>query len=110
MHWSTDSLTETRGFLLDTEFICVLVISNKYTEYLRELVRSLQAEVRDVVEAVIDVDVVVNALQRVRKKLINLTKNAVVTFRTCAVVLGFAPSRCGHQKPRNIMPSGEPSI
>ena len=70
--WSADSLTDAKGLLLSmttTDFICALVITNRCMGYLRGLTYSLQAEAKDVVEAVADVDSVVNALDDVRKNV-----------------------------------------
>ena len=70
--WSTVSVTDARTLLLaisTTDFIAALVITNSCMGYLRELTCSLQAEAKDIVEAVDEINTVQRALQSVRDEV-----------------------------------------
>ena len=56
--WSQDSITDSRTLLLaitTTELVSALVITNGCLQYLLSLTCSLQAEAKDVVDAVTEV-------------------------------------------------------
>ena len=71
--WSADSITDSKTLLLaitTTEFISALVVTNACLHYLLSLTCSLQAEAKDIVEAVAEVKHVVTALKEVRENII----------------------------------------
>ena len=66
--WSQDSLTDARGIRLaitTTNFVSALVIANSCLKYLQALTASLQAEAKDIVAAVGDIDNVTATIQNV---------------------------------------------
>ena len=70
--WSQDSLTDARGLLLaitTTDFVSALVITNSCLKYLNALTASLQAEAKDIVAAVSEIDNVIAAVQDVRENI-----------------------------------------
>ena len=67
--WSSDSLTDARTLQLaisTTEFLSALVTTNSCLKYLQALTSNLQAEAKDIVEAIAEIDSVRAALQSVR--------------------------------------------
>ena len=67
--WNADSLTDARGLQLaitTTEFVSALVITNSCLKYIQALTSSLQAEAKDIVAAVREIDTVTAILQDVR--------------------------------------------
>ncbi len=67
--WSSDSLTDARCLHLaitTTTFVSALVITNACLVYLQVLMASLQAEAKDIVTAVKEIDNVTASLQAVR--------------------------------------------
>ena len=75
--------------------------------YLRALTSSLQAEAKDVVEAVSDIDVVVSALQDVRNNIDKWYHEVEEVCSTLSVAPPL-PRRCGRQEHRNNMPADNP--
>ncbi|XP_042208252.1 zinc finger MYM-type protein 1-like [Homarus americanus] len=70
--WSTDSLTDAQTLLLaitSTDFIVSLVITNNALGYLKGVTTSLQAEAKDIVEAISEVNYLKAALQDVRNNM-----------------------------------------
>ena len=70
--WSQDSLTDARGLILvitTTDFVSALVITNSCLKYLKAVTASLQAEAKDIVTAVSEIDIVTAALQDVRDNI-----------------------------------------
>ncbi len=68
-NWSTDTITDARGLLLvitSPEFIAALVITQRVPSYTTGITHSLQAESRDIMEAVDSIDTLRDALQSVR--------------------------------------------
>ena len=95
-----------------TDFICALVITNRCMGYLRGLTYSLQAEAKDVVEAVADVDSVVNALDDVRKNVESYHKDWYEEAGKMCTSVGVEPSLprlCGRQKHRHNVPAEDPA-
>ena len=113
--WSADSLADAKGLLLSmttTDFICALVITNRCMGYLRGLTYSLQAEAKDVVEAVADVDSVINALDDVRKNVESYHKDWYEEAGKMCTSVGVEPSLprlCGRQKHRHNVPAEDPA-
>ena len=52
-----------------SDFISALVVTNKYLGYLRSLTCSLQAGTKDVVQAVVDIEVILTSLREVRNTI-----------------------------------------
>ena len=70
--WSRDSLTDSCTLLLaitTTDFLSALVITNACLGYLLALTRSLQAEAKDIIQAVSEVNTVKAALREVRENI-----------------------------------------
>ena len=70
--WSSDSLTDARSLQLaitTTDFISSLVITNSCLKYIQALMTNLQAEAKDIVEAVKDIGSVKAALNNVRSNI-----------------------------------------
>ena len=87
-HWSTYSLTDARGLLLSitaTDFICALVITNKYLGHLRALTCGLQAEAKGVLEAASEIDVVVHC-KMFETTLTNTTTSDIMKSRKCSIL------------------------
>ena len=70
--WSTDSVTDARSLMLaitSSDFMSALVIISRALGYLKALTCSLQAEAKDIVTAVGEIDSVVSTLQDVRDNI-----------------------------------------
>ena len=70
--WSSASLTDARSLQLavsTTDFICSLVITNSCLKYLQALTSNLQAEAKDIVEAVQEISSVKAALHNARSNV-----------------------------------------
>ena len=113
--WSSDSITDARSLQLavsTTDFISALVITNFCLNYLHSLTCSLQAERKDIVDAVNEIDHVKAALQSVRKDMdIHHKKWFDVVEKLCDK-LGTEVSlsrKCGHQAHRSNTPASTPS-
>ena len=112
--WSTDSLRDASGLLLAitaSEFISALVVTNKCLGYLRALTCSLQAEAKDVVQAVGDIDVGLTSLREVRNTIDQQHdawfQEIELMCRSVDVVPSI-PRRCGRQLHRNNVPADDP--
>ena len=67
-----DTITDTSTLLLaiyTTDFLSALVITNACLKYLLRLSRSLQAEAKDIVEAVAETNHVKSALCNIRENV-----------------------------------------
>ena len=113
-NWSTDSLTDAKGLLLSmtsTDFICVLVVTNKCLGYISALTSSLQAEAKDVVVAVKQVKNVVTILNDLRNKvndhLAEWFEEVDAMCKRVNVVPSI-PRRCGRQRHRDNTPAEDP--
>ena len=70
--WSPDSLTDARGLQLaisTCDFICALVITDFCLKYLQVLTSNIQAESKDIVAAVGEVDNVIATMQNARDNI-----------------------------------------
>ena len=70
--WSQDSITDSRTLMFTitiTELVGALVITNSCLQYLLSLTFSLQAEVKDVVDAVTEVIHVIGAPKMARQNV-----------------------------------------
>ena len=113
--WSRDSLTDAKTLLLaisTTDFLSALVITNACLRYLLALTCSLQAEAKDIVEAVREINHVVAALQDVRENIaVHHAKWFASVEQMCHSVdlTPALPRRCGHQQHRSNVPADTPS-
>ena len=94
-----------------TDFISSLVITNSCLKYIQALTSNLQAEAKDIVEAVQEISTVKAALNNARS---NIEKHHRLWFRTVEQMcsdIGIDPSlprRCGRQMHRNNIPADTP--
>lgn len=113
-YWSTDSVTDAKGLLLSitaSDFISALVVTNKCLGYLRALTCSLQAEAKDVVQAVGEIDVVIASLNDVRTNIDAHHGNwfeEIEQICHAVDVVPALPRRCGRQRHRDNTPADEP--
>ena len=113
--WSQDSLTDARGLLLaitTTDFVSTLVITNSCLKYLKALTASLQAEAKDIVTAVSEIDTVTATVQDVRDNIDTHHAQWFLTITEMLSVVGIEPSvprRCGRQTQWSNVPADTPS-
>ena len=82
--WSPESIVDSKTLLLaitTTEFIRALVIANACLHYLLSLTCSLQAEAKDIIEAVAEVNLVIAALKKVREDNMHSSQRVVYGSR-----------------------------
>ena len=65
--WTSDTITD--ALLLATDYLSALVITNACLKYLLGLTCSLQAETKDIVQAVAEINYVKSALRNVRENV-----------------------------------------
>ena len=112
--WSSDSLTDAKGLCLaitNTEFVSALVITDACFKYIHPLTASLQAEAKDIVQAVSEVDNVIATLEDVRKHIDEQhSKWYLVVDKMCSDVgtVPSTPRRCGRQTHRSNVPADTP--
>ena len=113
--WRPDSLTDARSLQLaitTTDFLCALVITNSCLKYLQALTSNLQAEAKDIVAGVKEINTVTSTLQNARD---NIDTHHSKWFRTVEKMcndVGTEPSlprRCGRQIHRSNVPADTPS-
>ena len=113
--WSSDSLTDARSLQLaitTTDFICALVITNSCLKYLQALTSNLQAEAKDIIEAVKEINSVKAALQNARDKIDTYHCQCFDTVKEICNGIGMEaslPRRCGRQIYRSNVPADTPS-
>ena len=112
--WSQDSLTDARGLLLaitTTDLVSALVITNSCLKYLKALIASLQAEAKDIVTAVSEIDTVTATVQDVQ----DIDTHHAQWFLTITEMLSevdiepSVPRRCGRQTQWSNVPADTPS-
>ena len=109
--WSADSLTDARGLQLaitTTEFVSALVIANSCLKYIQVLTSSLQAEAKDIVAAVREIDTVTATLQDVCDNIDTHHSRWFLTISEMLSQVGVEPSvprRCGRQIHRSNLTS-----
>jgi hypothetical protein len=109
--WSADSITDSKTLLLaitTTEFISALVATNACLHYLLSLTCSLQAEAKDIVEAVAEVKHVVTALKEVRENISVHHKECFATVEQICDSVGVEPTLprlCARQRNRSNVPA-----
>ena len=105
--WSADSLTDARGLHLaitTTEFVSALVITNSCLKYIQALTSSLQAEAKDIVAAVREIDTVTATVQDVRDNIDTHHSKWFLTISEMLSQVGVEPSvprTCGRQTHRS---------
>ena len=113
--WTTDALTDAKCLHLaitTTDFVSSLVITNACLKYLQALTASLQAEAKDIVTAVSEIDTVIATVEDVRK---NIDKHHAQWFVTICEMLTEVslqpslPRQCGRQRHRSNVPADTPS-
>ena len=113
--WSQDSLTDARGLLLaitTTDFVSALVITTSCLKYLSALTAILQAETKDIVSAVSEIDNVIAALQEVWENIDTCHAQWFSTTTEMLSEVGMEPSvprRCGRQTQWSNVPADTPS-
>ena len=114
-NWTPDSLTDARTLLLaisTTEFIRALVIATECLKYLLGLTRSLQAEAKDIVQAVSEINTVNSTLQDLRNNVEKYHNEWFADVEKMCESIGVEPSLprlCGHQRHRSNIPTQTPS-
>ena len=113
--WSSDSLTDARSLQLalsTTDFISSLVITNSCLKYLQALTTNLQAEAKDIVEAVQEISSVKAALHNARSNIDVHHNRWFHTVEQMCSNIGVEPSlprRCCRQVHRINVPADTPS-
>ena len=113
--WTPDALTDARSLQLamtTTDFICAVVFTNACLKYLQPLTSSLQAEAKDIVAAVKEIDTVTATLQSVRDNIDTHHSQWFSTVEKMCEDVGTEPSlprRCGRQIHRSNVPADTPS-
>ena len=109
--WSQDSITDSRTLLLaitTTELVSALVITNGCLQYLVSLRCSLQAEAKDVVDAVTEVEHVIAALKMARQNVMIHHRewfNIIEEMCHMAGVAPCLPRLCSRQRNRSNVPA-----
>ena len=107
--WSADSLTDARGLQLaitTTEFVSALVVTNSCFSFIESLTLSLQAEAKDIVQAVREIDTVIATLQDVRDNIDTYHSEWFLTISEMLSQVCVEPSvprRCGRQIHRRLL-------
>ncbi len=112
--WSRDSLADARSLQLaitTPEFVSALVITNACLKYIQALTTSLQAEAKDIVAAMREVDNVIEAVNNVRNNIDTYHAEWFLTVCKLLEEVGREPSiprRCGRQAHRTNIPATTP--
>ena len=91
-----------------TDFFCAVVITNSCLKYLQALTSSLQAEAKDIVTAVNEIDTVTTTLQSVRDNIGTHHSQWFSTVEKMCADVGTEPSlprRSGRQIHRSNVPA-----
>ena len=108
-------LTDARGLELaitTTEFVSALVVTNACLKYIQALTSSLQAEAKDIVVAVREIDTVTATVQAVRDNIDTHHTRWFLTISEMLSQVGVEPSvprRCGRQIYRSSLPADTPA-
>ena len=112
--WSSDSISDARSLLLaisTTDFLSALVITDFCLKYLQALTSNLQAETKDIVAAVGEINNVISTLQNVRDNVNTYHSRWFSTVEKMCEDTGTVPSvprRCGRQIHRSNVPACTP--
>ena len=88
-HWSSDSLIDAQSLQLaitTTDFLCSLVVTSSCLKYLQALTYNLQAEARDIVDAVQEISSVKAALNDARG---NVETQGIRRLKRCTQILVY---------------------
>lgn len=113
--WSSTALADACSLLLavtNADFLSALVIAQQTLGYLRGITISLQAESKDIVQAVSEVDEVIEALQSARDNVDELHTGWFNEVEQMCREVGVEPQmprRCGRQQHRANIPAENPS-
>ena len=113
--WSTASLTDARGLQLaitTTEFVSALVVTDSCLKYTQALTSSLQAEAKDIVAAVREINTVIATVQDVRDNIDTHHSRWFLAISDMLSQVGVEPSvprRCGRQIHHSNLPADTPS-
>ena len=113
--WSSDSVTDATTLLLSistTEFLSALVIITVCLQHLIGLTRSLQAEAKDIVQAVSEIKSVMATLQDVRNNVEEHHGRWFAEVKELCACMNTEPSLprlCRHQRHRPNIPAQSPS-
>ena len=113
-NWTPDSVTDASTLLAisTTEFISALVIATECLKYLLGLTRSLQAEAKDIVQAVSEINTVKSTLQDLRNNVEKYHNEWFADVEKMCESIGVEPSLprlCGRQRHRSNIPAQTPS-
>ena len=110
--WSSDSVTDAKSLelaLCNSEFLCSMILTNNCLNYLQGLTSGLQAEGKDLLCAVKEIDTVIATLQEVRT---NCSKYHQIWFEkvvSLSEAIGNGavqmPRRCEKQRHRDNVPA-----
>ena len=109
--WSPDSLTDSCTLLLaitTTDFLSALVITNSCLKYLLALTQSLQAEAKDIIQAVSEINHVKAVLRDVRDNIDMHHSEWFNRIEEMCADVGIQPSLprvCGCQRHRSNIPA-----
>ena len=113
--WSSDTLRDARSLQLavtTTDFISSLVITNSSLKYLQAVTTNLQAEARDITDAVQEINSVKAALQNTRSNITDHHQLVGKIEQMCSDV-NIEPSLpriCGRQTHRSNVLADTPSV
>ena len=114
-NWTPDSVADASTLLLaitTTEFISALVMTTECLQYLLGLTRTLQAEAKDLVQAVSEINDVKATLQDVRNNIDKFHDEWFATVEKmcdCVHVVPSLPRLCGRQCHRANVSAQKPS-
>ena len=113
--WNADAIKDAKGLLLaitTTDFLTALVVTNACLKYVQGLTTSLQAESRDIVSAVREIEMVTATIQDVRDHVDTHHAKWFLTVESMCYSVGNVPSlprRCGKQTHHSNTPADTPS-
>ncbi len=113
--WSADSLTDASTFILattTTELISALVITSNSLSSLRPLTKSLQAESKDIVEAVQEIETLKTEIKTKRENMDSVHSECFKEIEQICQSVHVEPSLprlCGRQRHRENVSAQTPS-
>ena len=113
--WSPDSLTDASTLLLalsTTDLLSALVITTVCLRYMLGLTHSLQAEAKDIVQAVSVVNNIISILRALREDVDKFDSKCFAEVQRMCDNVGVEPSLprlCGRQCHRSNVPAQSPS-
>ena len=113
--WTQDSLTDASTLLLaisTTDFLSALVITSHSLNYLLALTCSLQAEAKDIVQAVAEINDLLTVLRDLRAKVDEHHSKWFAKVEEMCETVGTQPSlprQCGRQTHHSNVPAQNPT-